>query len=116
MKARLPVLLLSLLVCAFSAVGQTVIESGSTIVLGETSVTVSLLIENKGPRREETVDLKLLDTDGIARGQALNFAVPLAPGKKSYSFSIPITNVMTTAGGDIAWWRLQYIVGDATGI
>lgn len=115
MKARLLVLSLSLLVCAFSAIGQTVLESGSNVILGDKSGTISLLIDNKGARRDESVELKLLDADGVSRATATQ-TVRLASGKKSYGFSLQLGNIMTTAGDEVAWWRLQYRIGETAGI
>ena len=115
MKARLLVLFLSLFVCAFPAAGQAVIESDSNVTFRDNVANVSLTIETTGARRNERIELALLDTDSVARATSTQI-VRLIPGKKSYVFSIPVGNILTTSSDEIAWWRLQYRVGGTTAI
>ncbi|PYT01630.1 MAG: hypothetical protein DMF63_01935 [Acidobacteria bacterium] len=115
MKARLLVLFLSLLVCAFSAVGQTVIESGSSLIIAEKSINLSLAIEYNGPPREAQIELFLLDPGSVSKASSTQ-SIRLLSGRKSYKLAIPIGDLMKEFSDEIAWWRIQYRIGSTNGI
>src|SRR4029079_635527 len=103
------------LVCSFTAFGQDVIESESSVVIGENSADVSLAIENRFGRAERTIELSILDPDGNSRARA-SATMRLASGKHQYKLAVPLGDLMKKASDQIAWYRLRYRVGDSVGI
>src|SRR5688500_6641525 len=101
MKERLLVLFLSVLVCAFSAAGQNVNESESSIVINEKSADVTLAIESNARRAEVPVELTMLDPSGIRRA-FVSQPTQITAGKRKYRFSIPLGEIMKSASEEIA--------------
>ncbi|MEO8572428.1 MAG: MG2 domain-containing protein [Pyrinomonadaceae bacterium] len=115
MKFRLLVLFLLLFVCAFSVAAQTVIEPESSVLINEKTIDVSLVIEASKRSPGTQVDLRILDPNGVVRASASQ-QLALAAGKKKYKVSFPAGEIMSKASDEIAWWRVDYRVGDAHGI
>jgi hypothetical protein len=102
------------LVCAFSTAAQSVHESESALEIKGGAARVALAVEGKAAK--VPVELILLDTAGATRA-SLTRAVQLRQGKHKYKFGLLLPDIVKNAAGeDLAWWRLRYRVGDATGI
>src|SRR4051794_39053074 len=100
-------------VCSLSAVGQSVIESGSLIRFPETSADLSLTIDSRA-KLSRAVTLEILNPDDEVKASTTSTIV-LSPGRHPYKFVIPMTNFPGDDRSGLLWHRLRYRVGDATG-
>jgi uncharacterized protein YfaS (alpha-2-macroglobulin family) len=102
------------LMCLFSARAQTVIESESNIVFVDKTANVSVTLENSEQNSDGKIELELLDAQNrIRAGASQN--LNLKKGKETYKIALPVGDLLTTAGDEIAWFRLHYRVGRAEG-
>ena len=114
MQLRLLSLFLLILVCSISAASQTVVESESKIVFASNSADLLLVVDARGVNREVRIGLELLDPDGNVKASVAS-VIHLKSGKRAYRLSIPIGDLLKTAGEDIAWYRLRYRLADVAG-
>src|SRR6478609_1708965 len=101
-------------VCSFSALGQSVVEGESSMKFGAASADLSLMIDSRA-KTSQDVMLEILDTSGKVRASVTSKVV-LDQGRHSYKFAIPTTDLETYESSDLPWYRLHYRVGDASGM
>ena len=116
MRSRLFPLLALLFLCLFSADAQIVNEQESAITLNERTADLSLVIDNQDrPAMDAIIDIELLDGESKVCAHAVK-TVRLKEGKAAYDITLPMGELMKTAGSEIAWYRLRYRVGNTAGI
>lgn len=115
MRLRLIPLFVSLLVCAFAVRAQTVSESGSTASIRGKIAVVDLIVESATDVRGISSNVQLLDPNGAGQFLVSN-KYDLKRGRNSLKFELPIGDMRSSAENDIAWYRLQYKIGDSAGI
>src|SRR5262245_59948309 len=114
MRYKLFPLFVTVLVCAFSAAAQTVVESESSVVLNDKTAAVSLVIEAQ-KAAETRVDLALLDQNDVARASTVA-AVHIKSGKTVHKITVPLGDLLKIADTEIGWYRLSYRIGQNAGI
>jgi len=114
MRFKLFPLFVVIFVCVISDAAQTVVESESSVVINEKSVSVSLVVDSKAPSSRR-IALDILDSDGIVRTN-LDQITKLRSGRQTLSLSMPIGDLLKKSDDEVAWFRLRYSVGDTTGI
>src|SRR6185369_927192 len=114
MRYKIFPLFVIVLVCAFSATAQTVVESESSVVLGDKTANVSLVIDS--PKASDSrIELELLDQNDQVRARSADSA-RIKVGKKVYKLTVPIGDLLKKADDEIAWYRLYYRIGQNAGI
>ncbi|HRA39479.1 MAG TPA: MG2 domain-containing protein [Pyrinomonadaceae bacterium] len=116
MQRRILPLFLVLLVCSFSAAAQTVIESESKVVVRDRIATANIVVAGSSDLSGITSSVELIDPAGTVRARASKFVVTDLGGKQSLSFEMAVTDILSSVKDDIAWYRLHYTVGQASGI
>jgi len=115
MRSRLFPLIVVLLVCLLTGHAQTVNETGSSMILKDTSAEISLAVDSARKVPSIPVTLELLDEKNTVRAStAQNF--PLKKGRNLSKITLPLGDLMKTAEEEIYWFRLQYRVGETTGV
>lgn len=107
---------LAVLVCSFSAVAQSVVESGSSVSIKDATAVVSLVVHSGSDLRGVPVSVKLLDPQGLVEAES-NTTIPLLrEGTQTVDLSLSTSFLAEYENEDLAWYRLQYRVGAASGI
>ena len=114
MRTKLSLVFATVLLCVFSTAAQNVIEKESSLIINDRTADVTLAIQSQSAKGAD-VHLALLDTDNKVRA-TLDQSTKLAVGKRKYKFTIQIGDLMKSASDEIAWYRLSYHVGDASGV
>jgi hypothetical protein len=109
-----PVLVLCL-ICAFSAAGQSVIETESTALASPAEVTASLAVES-AQAAKVPVRIELVDTEGVVVSSFSNPSLPLARGRQVVDLKLAISDELKDDDTDLAWYRIRYRIGNARGI
>jgi len=112
-KTRLGTLLI-IFVCALAAAGQRVDESASRLIVQERTADVTLAIESQTPTATD-VRLRILDDKDNSRAE-LTQRLALRRGVDNYKLTIPTGDLANKQGDDLAWYRLEYRVGSASGL
>ncbi|MBX3243758.1 MAG: carboxypeptidase regulatory-like domain-containing protein [Acidobacteria bacterium] len=114
MRVKIFPLLVVSLICAFSAVGQTVLENDSAIFFREGKATLQLAVvaERETANVPFRVDLLTIYGD-VAASASVNRT--LKNGRQTVEIIFPI-DLSKTQNEDLAWYRIRYRVGDASGI
>lgn len=115
MRSKLFLLFVVLLVCLFPAHAQTVNENESSLVFSDEAAYVSIVLDNPARPFDGKIQLELLDAESKVRA-SVSQNVSIREGKSSYDLVMPIGDLLKTAEAEIAWFRLRYRVGNATGI
>ncbi|MBS1797074.1 MAG: carboxypeptidase regulatory-like domain-containing protein [Acidobacteria bacterium] len=102
-------------VCLFPVRAQTVIETESSILFNETSADVALRIENPKAAFDAPLKLELLDAAGEVRGRAEQTAT-IETGRRDYRLTLPVGELLKKSEAGLAWFRLRYRVGAASGV
>ncbi len=102
------------LVCSFSARGQRVIEEESSAAIDEKAFALTLVIQNDGPALTESVQVDLLDTKGGVRSNAA-ITPTLGKGKSRMVITLPLDESSVLSNENLAWYRVRYSVGRASG-
>lgn len=104
-------------VCAFSAAGQSVVETESSASVQQRDVLVSLMISADQIVSGVSTHIELLDTDGVVRAQSPTTNIRIQRGKRAAEFRIPLGDIASSDyNQDLAWYRLRYRVGEANGV
>jgi len=115
MRQKLFLIVVLCLVCLFSAPAQTVVETESSVVFGQTTVDVSIVLENPEADFDGGIELELLDAENKIRARAVQ-KLTVKRGRETYKIAIPVGDLLKTAEDEIAWYRLHYRVGKAEGL
>lgn len=115
MRSKFFPLLLTVFVCAFSGMAQTVVESDSSLFFRDKAAELTLVIDSNGKPGNVKIDLELLDAASVVRASA-SPTVRLKSGRHVYKAVVPVGDLLKNAGDDIAWYRLRYKAGDTLGI
>ncbi len=102
-------------VCLLSVRAQTVVEAESGAIFNENSANISLVVENPNRTFDNKIELELLDAEGKIRAKTAE-NVRLENGKKSYNLTLPLGDLLSKDENDLAWFRLRWRIGDASGI
>lgn len=115
MRVRLFPLFVIVLVWAFAAAGQTVIESKSSVSIKDKNAVVVLALESDTELSRVPVSIELLETVGTVRAQSTTSNSAIRKGKQALEFRLPIGDIAASAQDDLAWYRLRYRAGNSTG-
>jgi hypothetical protein len=102
-------------VCLIQGRAQTVNEKESSITIKGTSAEVSLAVESADRLPGAAVSLELLDAQNKVRTSASQ-PCSLRPGKTICRLALPLGEMLKTEQDDFFWFRLQYRVGQSTGV
>ncbi|MEO6050749.1 MAG: MG2 domain-containing protein, partial [Pyrinomonadaceae bacterium] len=104
-----------LLVCAYAAAAQTVIESESSVFIRDKTVFVSVVVTSDTDISRVSSSIELLDTAGAVRSRSSPVIPVIRGGKQALAFELPLANALDSPTDDIAWYRLRYKIGDSSG-
>lgn len=116
MRRRIPLLFVMVLVCSIAAAAETVIESESKVVVRDRIATANIVVAGSSDLSGITSSVELIDPAGTVRARASKFVVTDLGGKQSLSFEMAVADILSSVKDDIAWYRLNYTVGQASGI
>ncbi len=116
MRLRFLPFFVALLLCAFSAAAQTVDESRSSVSIEDNSAVVSLVFTAENDQRALPVSVELLDTNGAVRSRSPLRSASVRSGAQTLEFRLPVGDILAVKSEDIAWYRLRYTIGSASGI
>lgn len=115
---RPPVFLL-VLVCLFSATNafsQAVNEVETTVSIQAKEAVVKLAVESDSDMAGVQAGLELLNTAGAVKSFRNANDLRLKKGKQIIEFRMPLAAVNTNENEYIAWYRLRYRIGNASGV
>lgn len=115
MRSRLFSLFLFVLACSISAVGQTVVESASSVVLSDSMADFRLAVENRSKSFNGNLDVEIIDATGAVRAKSQQ-QVRVTSGRSVQKISVALGDLLKKEGDNIAWFRFRYHLGDSTGI
>jgi hypothetical protein len=102
-------------VCSFSTLGQSVNDAESSALIKQGNAVISLAISADQAMSGLATRVDLLDTNDALRAQSVVRNINLHRGKQAVEFSIPLEQIVNTGTEDIAWYRLRYQIGEASG-
>ena len=114
MRHKLFLIVVLSLVCLFSAQAQTVIETESSIVFGEKTADLALVLENPDREFSARAELEILDAENKIRARTEQ-NVRIERGRETYKFSLAAADLLKASEDEIAWYRLHYRVGKIEG-
>lgn len=114
MRVKIFPLLVVSLICAFSAVGQTVLENDSAIFFRQGKATLQLAVVAEKETANVPFRVDLLTIYGnVAASASVNRTLTNGPQMVEMVFPIDLSK---TQNEDLAWYRIRYRVGEASGI
>ncbi len=108
-------------VCLFLALaikaqtGISVSEERSSVRFEEKTADVSLVVKNDANVFDGRITLELLDEDTKIRTQISQLHL-IKKGENTYKISLSLNDFIKTDDENLAWYRLRYQVGDASGL
>ncbi len=115
MRGSLLLLIFVYLIFTVTAIAQTVNETASVVSI-EGEKAVFRLTITAPERASVSADLELLDVDNVVIARTTRNALRLQRGEHVVQFSLPLGTLTETANDDLAWYRLRYKIGEASGI
>ena len=114
MRQKLFLTVVVSLVCLFSARAQTVIEAGSSITLGEKNADLVLVVESPDRELSDRLELEILDAENKIRVRHAQ-TLRIGRGRENYKIAFPLGDLLKNSEDEIAWYRLHYRLGAASG-
>ncbi len=116
MRLRLLTLFAAVLFCTIPAAAQTVNEAESSVAIDGQMAVVRLAVASDVDQAAVPASIELVDTADKVRSRATISTVAVRNGKQTLEFRLPIGDVLAQKTEDIAWYRLRYTIGTATGV
>ncbi len=116
MRLRFLPFFVALLLCAFSASAQTVDESRSSVSIEDNFAVLRLAVSAGNDQKTMPVSIELLDTFGRVSSRSPLRSVAVRSGEQVLEFRLPVENNLSAKSDNIAWYRVRYSLGSASGI